>query len=240
MIPLIMGGLSLAQGVFGALGASSQAKAQAMAQEIQQRNANFQRQWQTEAQNRNQMRQFQAALERNIQVEKAANKERALAELYLDRNFNNQKSTLSKQTAQVNAQFASTMAGRGITGTSGTARALMRQNMESLGNNLVAMKTNYNNAYRDLTSQQKARLAQRADTMFPAQTTFIPQTGGIMDASSSALTTGLISAGMGAVAQGVSSYFQYGWGGGGNTGGDGSDASLSSSALAARQAERGF
>lgn len=219
MIPLIMGGLSLAQGVFGALGASSQAKAQAMAQEIQQRNANFQRQWQTEAQNRNQMRQFQAALERNIQVEKAANKEKALAELYLDRNFNNQKSTLSKQTAQVNAQFSSTMTGRGISATSGTARALMRQNMESLGNNLVAMKTNYNNAYRDLTSQQSARLAQRVDTMFPAQTTFIPQTGGIMDASSSALTTGLISAGMGAVAQGVSSYFQYGWGGGGDTGG---------------------
>lgn len=217
MIPLIMGGMALAQGVFGALGASSQAKAQAMAQEIQQRNANFKAQWQNEAQNRNQLRQFQAALERNTQIEKAANKERALAEVYLDRNFNNQQSTLSKQTAQVNAQFNAAMTSRGISGTSGTARALMRQNMEALGSNLIAMKTNYKNAYRDITSQQQARLSQRADTMFPNQTTFLPQTGGIMDASSSALTTGLISAGIGAVSTGIGAYFEYGMGGGGDT-----------------------
>ena len=37
-----MGGLALAQGVMGALGASSAANAQAQAQEIQQRNVNFQ------------------------------------------------------------------------------------------------------------------------------------------------------------------------------------------------------
>ena len=214
MIPVIMGGMALAQGIFGAFAGASKAKAEAMAQEIQQRNANFKNQWQNEAQNRNQLRQFQAALERNIQVEKAANRERAIAEVYLDRNFNNQQSTLSKQTAQANAQFNAAMANRGISGTSGTARALMRQNMEALGNNLIAMRTNYKNAYRDITSQQQARLSQRTDTMFPTQTTFLPQTGGIMDASSSALTTGLISAGIGAAATGINAYFQYGMGGG--------------------------
>lgn len=213
MIPVIMGGMALAQGIFGAFAGASKAKAEAMTQEIQQRNANFKNQWQNEAQNRNQLRQFQAALERNIQVEKAANRERAIAEVYLDRNFNNQQSTLSKQTAQANAQFNAAMANRGISGTSGTARALMRQNMEALGNNLIAMRTNYKNAYRDITSQQQARLSQRTDTMFPTQTTFLPQTGGIMDASSSALTTGLISAGMGAAATGINAYFQYGMGG---------------------------
>lgn len=210
MPAFIMGGLALAQGVFSAFGASSEAKAKAMSQEIQQRNENFRNKWQTEAQNRNQLRQYQAALERNVQVEQAANKERAIAEVYLDRNFQNQKGTLSKQTNQANAAFLTAMQGKGIAGDSGTARALFRQNMEALGNNMLAMKTTYRNAYRDIETQQAGRLAQRADTMFPSQTTFLPSTGGIVDASSSALTTGLISAGIGGVSAGINASIKYG------------------------------
>jgi|LakMenE01Jun11ns_1017448.scaffolds.fasta_scaffold9912614_2 hypothetical protein len=206
----VMGGLSLAQGVFGALGASSQAKAQAMAAEIQQRNANFQAQWQKEAQDRNTMRQFQANLERNIQIEKAANKERAMAELYLDKTFSNQKSTLSKQTAQVNAQFLAATTRRGMNPTSGTARALFRQNIESLGNNMVALKLNHRSAYQDIVTQQQARLAQRASSISPDLGVFIPAKGGIPDNSSAALTTGLIQAGLQGVATGVNTYLKYG------------------------------
>lgn len=209
---LAFGGLALAQGIFSAFGASSQAEAQYQTQLIQQRNANFQQRWQTEAQNRTQLRQFQANLERSIQIEKAANKERAIAEVYLDRNFSNQKSTLSKQTNQANAAFLAAMQGKGISGDSGTARALFRQNMEALGNNMLAMKTNYRNAYRDIESQQSARLGQRADTMFPSQITFLPSTGGIMNASSSALTTGLISAAMQGASAGLQAQYMYGQG----------------------------
>ena len=61
-VAIALGGMALASGVMGALGASSQAKSQAMAAEIQQRNANFQAQWQKQAQDRNTMRQFQANL----------------------------------------------------------------------------------------------------------------------------------------------------------------------------------
>jgi hypothetical protein len=238
-VSLTMGGLSLVQGVFSALGASKQAEAQYQAQLIQQRNENFRNKWQTEAQNRNQLRQYQAALERNVQVEQAANKERAIAEVYLDRNFQNQKGTLSKQTNLANAAFLTAMQGKGISGDSGTARALFRQNMEALGKNMLAMKTTYRNAYRDIETQQAGRLAQRADTMFPNQVTYLPSTGGIVNSASSALTTGLISAGIQGFAAGYQAELQYGGGGGGG-GGNGSDASLSASQLAARQAIRGF
>jgi hypothetical protein len=240
MVPLILGGMALAQGIMGAFAGASEAKAKAMSAEIQQRNENFRAQWQNEANNRNQMRQFQAALERNRAIELGATRERALAELYLDRSFSNQKSTLSKQTAQASAAFNSTMTGRGMGSQSGTARALMRQNMEALGANMLALKTNYKNAYRDIESQQAARLSQRADTSWPQQTTFIPNKQPIIDSSSSALTTGLISAGLGGAAAGYSAQLSYGWGGGGGGMGNGSDASLSSSALASRQAMRGF
>lgn len=205
-----MGGLALASGVMGAFGASSQAKAEAAAAEIRQRNANFQAQWQKQAQDRNTMRQFQAALEQNIQIEKGANKERALAELYLDKTFSNQKSTLSKQTSQVNAQFLAATTGRGMNPTSGTARALFRQNIESLGNNMVALKLNHRSAYQDIVNQQKARLAQRANTMAPDLGVYIPSTGGIADSSSTALTTGLIQAGLQGASTGIMAELRWG------------------------------
>lgn len=206
-----MGGLALAQGIFGAFGASSQAEANYQAQKIQQQQANFTRAMQTDAENRNRMRAFQANLERSMQIEKAATQERALAEFYLDKNFQNQKSTLSKQSNQVNAQFLSTFAGRGISGTSGTARSLLRQNMESMGANLEAMKINYKNTFRDIENQQKGRLSQRQLDVVD-QVTFIPTTGGIANNSQSALTTGLISAGLQGISAGVQTQLMYGEG----------------------------
>lgn len=244
MPAFVMGGMALASGIFGAFGAASQADAQAKQAEINQRNENFRNRWQVDIQNRNQLRQFQSALEQNIQLEREATRERALAELYLDKTFENSKSTLSKQTAKATSSFVSTMEGRNIGMRSGTARALMRQNMEALSANMLALKTNYLNSYRDIERKQQARLAQRADTMYPSMVTFIPNNAAILNSSSSALTTGLIQAGIGGASAGYGAYLQYGAGGVGGLfgggGGSGTDASLSASALASRQAMRGF
>lgn len=195
-VAIAMGGMALASGIMGAFGSSSSASAQAMAAEIQQRNQNFQNQWQKAAQDRNIMRQWQASLEKNAQIEKGANRERAMAEMYLDKGFSNQKSTLSKQTAQVNSQFISALAGRNINQTSGTARAMLRQNMEALGANMAALRQNYRTAYNDIAMQHKARLAGRTSSMAPALDVWLPNTGGIVDNSSTALATGLIQAGL--------------------------------------------
>jgi hypothetical protein len=211
----VMGGLALAQGVMGAFGASSQASAQYQAQQLAQQQANFRNQWAMAAEQRNQMRQFQANLERNALIERGANTDRAMAELYLDKNFLNAKGTLSKQTAQTNAQFLGTMQARGVGSTSGTARALMRQNMSAVTANMLALKTNYRQSYKDIENQQNQKLSQRQFS-FQEQAVFLPTTGGISDTSSSALTTGLISAGLQGISAGYSANLQYG-GGGGNS-----------------------
>lgn len=212
-VAIAMGGMALASGVMGALGASSQADAQAKAAEIQQRNANFQNQWQKATQDRNVMREFQANLERSTQIEKGAATERALAEYYLDKSFSNQKSTLSKQTSQVNAQFISSMTSRGITASSGTARAMLRQNIEALGSNMVALKLNHRSAYQDIITQQQTRLGQRGNAFAPDLGVFIPSKGGIANNSSTALTTGLIQAGLQGASVGIQAQMQYGKGG---------------------------
>ena len=212
-VAIAMGGMALASGVMGALGASSQADAAAQAAEIQQRNANFQNQWQKATQDRNVMREFQANLERSTQIEKGAATERALAEYYLDKSFSNQKSTLSKQTSQVNAQFISSMTSRGISANSGTARAMLRQNIEALGSNMVALKLNHRSAYQDIITQQQTRLGQRGNAFAPDLGVFIPSKGGIANNSSSALTTGLIQAGLQGASVGIQAQMQYGSGG---------------------------
>ena len=208
-VAIAMGGMALASGIMGAFGASSNAKSQAMAAEIQQRNQNFANQWQKEAQDRNTLRQYQATLQRNAAIERSANKERALTELSTDKSFANQSSMLSKQTAQVNAQFISAMNGNFINQNSGTARALLRQNMEALGNNMNAMKQNYRTAYNDIINQQNARLSQRASSIAPDLGLFLPNTGGIADNSSGALTTGLIQAAMQGASVGINASLQY-------------------------------
>lgn len=204
----ILGAAALGTGVMGAMGSSSAAAAQAKAQEIQQQQTNFKNQWAYEANQRNQMRAFQANLERNAMIERGANTDRAVQELYLDKNFQNQKGTLSKQTASVNAQFLGTLSSRSIGSSSGTARALLRQNMSAVEANMIALKTNYRQAYKDIENQQNQKLSQR-QFEFQEQSVFLPTTGGIVDTSASALTTGLIQAGISGVAAGTSAYMTY-------------------------------
>lgn len=204
----IMGAAALGSGIMGAMGSSSAAAAQAQSQKIAQQQANFKNEWAHAAEQRNQMRQFQANLERNALIERGANTDRALAEMYLDKNFQNAKGTLSKQTAATNAQFLGTMQARGMGSTSGTARALLRQNMSAVSANMIALKTNYRQSYKDIENQQSQKLGQRQFS-FQEQSVFLPVTGGIADSSSTALTTGLISAGIQGVAAGYSAKLQY-------------------------------
>jgi hypothetical protein len=154
------------------------------------------------------MRAYQANLERNILIEKGANTDRALQEFYLDKSFSNQKGTLSKGTNATNAQFLGILSERNIGSSSGTARALLRQNMSAVRANIIALKTNYRQAYKDIENQQNQKLGQRQFS-FQEQRAFLPTLGGIADSSSTALTTGLISAGIGGIATGIGAYMQY-------------------------------
>jgi hypothetical protein len=99
---------------------------------------------------------------------------------------------------------------------------LFRQNIESLGNNMAALKLNHRSAYQDIVTQQKARLSQRASSIAPDLGVFIPAKGGIPDNSSTALTTGLIQAGLSGASAFVGAGAKYGFpgqGGGGGVGG---------------------
>lgn len=206
---IAMGGLALASGVLGAFGQSGQAKAQAIQQQMQQDQANFQNQLKVDAENRAILRQRMNQEMTNFSIAKAAGKQMGLQQFYAKEALNNARSQLSKNTQQVNAQFLSALSSRGISPKSGTARALLRQNIEATEANAVALRLNADRQMRDIETNFQNALAQRRNDYIEAQA-FIPTTGGIVDASSSALTTGLIQAGIGTVSAGLQTNFQYG------------------------------
>jgi len=209
MPALVLGGLALAQGIFSGIMGSSQAEAQAIAQQLQAQNANFQNKWKSDAENRNMLRQLEAQERANIQIEKLATQERASNEFAAKQSYLNSRSVLSKQTQQTNDMFLSGVSSRNISSDSASVKALLRQNTQTAQNNMSMIRTNYGSAMQDIEANYKNRLAQR-NNGFVSQRAFIPQAEMSVDSSSSALMSGIASGVFGAASAGFAAQLEYG------------------------------
>lgn len=213
----IMGGLGFGQQLLGGLGAQSQAQAQAKLQQMQAENANFQRRWQVDANNRTINRQNLNKAINNKAIERTAINERALQEVYSKFGFDNSKSQFSKQTNQVNSALLSSISGRNISASSGTARALLRQNLSNASTNMANLRINRMNQLRDIETVYQNRLAQR-DFNYQELQTFLPGDTSTVSGGNTAAIIG--SAALGGLQAGISGALMYGsMAGGGGTGG---------------------
>jgi|LauGreDrversion4_2_1035121.scaffolds.fasta_scaffold213395_2 hypothetical protein len=213
----IMGGLGFGQQLLGGLGAQSQAQAQAKLQQMQAENANFQRRWQVDANNRAINRQNLNKAINNKAIERAAINERALQEVYSKFGFDNSKSQFSKQTNQVNSALLSSISGRNISASSGTARALLRQNLSNASTNMANLRINRMNQLRDIETVYQNRLAQR-DFNYQELQSFLPGDTSTVSGGNTAAIIG--SAALGGLQAGISGALMYGsMAGGGGTGG---------------------
>lgn len=206
---LIMGGLALAQGVFGGIMGGQQSKAQAMQQQLQIQQQNFQAEMRTQQENRNLFRQQVEQGKKNKEIERFATEERAFSELALREQYKNSRSDLSKQTQQTNDMFLASVSARGMSSSSATVKALLRQNTANAENNMKMMRVNLGSKMRDIENQQKNRLAQR-NLGYVSQKTFIPNQQIIADSSSSALMTGIASGVFGGLSAGLAADAEYG------------------------------
>jgi hypothetical protein len=203
----IFGGLSLAQGIMGGLSANSQAQAQAMQNELVARNANFQRQWQIEASNRNIDKRNLARAIGNKKLEQTALNEKAIAEIYSKLGYDNAKSQYSKQTNQINSALLSSISGRNISMTSGTARALLRQNLQNATVNMANLRVSQMNKIRDIETSYQNRLAQR-DFNFEEHNIFLP--GDTSNISGGSMVNIIGGAALGGISAGLSGALMYG------------------------------
>lgn len=212
MLGGIMGGLQLGQSLLGGFGAQSQAQAQAMQQQLIAQNANFQRQWQVQANNRNIEKANLAKAINNKAIERQALGERAIQEVYTELGYDNAKGQFSKQTNQVNSALLSSVSGRNISSSSGTARALLRQNLENATVNMANLRINRMNQMRDIQTSYQNKLAQR-DFNYQEFQTYLPGYDGMVSSNN----TGNIIAGgvLGGVQAGITGALLFGRGSGG-------------------------
>lgn len=207
-VGLTFGGLSLMQGIFGGLAANSQAQAQAIVARMQAENANFQRQMQVMANNRQINRNNLARAINNKKIERAALNDRAIQEVYTELGYNNSRSQFSKQTSQVNGALISSVAGRNISQNSGTARALLRQNLENASANMANLSISNTAKMKDINTVYQNRLAQR-DFNYEDFQMYIP---GSTAQASTPLGPAMISAGLSGLSAGISGSLAYGGG----------------------------
>lgn len=211
----IMGGLALGQGIMGGLGAQSQANAQATLQRMQAENANFQRKWQIDAANRNIDKQNIARALNNKKIEQAALSERGIAEVYQKLGYDNSKSQFSKQTNQVNSALLSSISGRNISASSGTARALLRQNLQNATTNMANLRVSNMNKMRDIDTMYQNRLAQR-DFNYQEFNIFMPGDTSTVSGGNMGMIIG--SAALSGLSAGVTGALMFGKGSGGGGG----------------------
>jgi len=157
----ILGGLQFGSSMLAGISQTQQYNAQATLQQMQAQNANFQRQWQINANNRAISRQNLNRSINNKLLEGKAVKEKALQEVYSKLGYDNSKSQFSKQTNQINSALLSSVSGRNISSSSGTAKALLRQNLLNAKENMINLRVNYANKMRDIDTAYDNMLAQR-------------------------------------------------------------------------------
>ena len=156
-----MAALGMASSFMGSMGANQQAAAAAMQQQMAKENAEFQRQWTVDANNRNILKNNLAKAISNRQLETLAITDRGIAEVYGKMGFDNAKSQYSKQTSQINSALLSSVSSRGMSSSSGTARALLRQNMSNAHTNMLNLRITQTNKNRDIVTAYNNTLAKR-------------------------------------------------------------------------------
>jgi hypothetical protein len=211
----ILGGMALGSSLLGGLGARSQAQAQAMQQQLVAQNANFQRQWQVNANNRNIEKANLTKAINNKKIEQVAITDRAIQEVYTKLGYDNAKGQFSKQTNQVNSALLSSVSGRNISSSSGTARALLRQNLQNATANMANLRINKMNKMRDIETTYQNRLAQR-DFNYSEFQTFMPGYAGMVEQGS--IGNVLAVAGLNGLQAGITGALLYGQGSGGGGG----------------------
>ena len=237
----VMCGMSMLSGVLGGMGANQQAAAQAKQAQMAKENAEFQRRWSVDANNRNILKNNLAKAIANKQIETLAISQRAIAEVYGKMGFDNAKSQYSKQTSQVNSALLSSVSSRGMSSSSGTARALLRQNIANSQTNMANLRITQMNKNRDIETSYQNTLNKRDFNYTQLQTFLAGDTTVANTGTSMGMILGMSA--LGGLQAGIGAGLSYGTGGGSNGGsssGGGSDSSLSPSALSARQDVRGF
>lgn len=183
--------LSVGMSLFGIAGENQKAAAIAKQAQMARENANFQRQWAIDANNRNILKNNFAKAVANRQIESLAISQRSIGEVYGKMGYDNAKSQYSKQTSQINSALLSSVSSRGMSASSGTARALLRQNIANSQTNMANLKITQMNNNRDITTAYQNTLNKRDFNYTELQTFLGGDTSTVNTGTSAGMAAGM-------------------------------------------------
>jgi len=181
------------QGMQALMGAK-QAGSQAAAQKLQFEEAEFQRRWQNQIENRNIAKQNALRWFQNKEIAQVANKRRAEEEFYIRYNWDNQTGAFGRKHRATQDEIYSRLHGKNINPKSGTARALLRQHNQTSKDMMTSMRISVANQLIGTVRRQDQALAQR-DFGYNEHVPFLPSDYQGPDPSSAfqaSLVSGLI------------------------------------------------
>ena len=207
---LALGGIGLAGGVFSGIMGSQQASADRAAQIAQIQYQNMMRGMEVDRKNIQRLEKWGAKFKQAKLQAVAAGARAGQKKFYLRETLSKQANQVGNQTSKINAAVLSKSSGKGLSASSGTVRAIMRQNAKYAAESNSAMITNFKkqmvNVDKELAgSISSAQFLQPGlDTFYAASTDFIP------DHSGSILANSIVSGTVSGVSAGISAEFAQG------------------------------
>lgn len=189
----VLGAASLAQGVLGAFSASAEASRKQEAF----RREEFLRMQNASRQQYNTIQANVAKSRQNRRLGLAAAEQYGKNEVLLQNIYDQQTQEAMRNYSAFRATTESALTGKNIDPTSGTGKAIKRQNMKSMYKNLKAIKFNEMKAF-DRNAEEYANQLARMDFSQQQPDVYHP---GVYSGPTpgAALTSGLINAGLGGI-----------------------------------------
>ena len=197
-----LGAVGLAGGIFSGIMGSQQASAEREAQIATMRYQNMMRQIETDNKNIQAMEKYGAQLKQSKLSAIASGARAGQKKFFAKEALRNQVSKLGNQTFKLNEAVISRVSGKGIGLSSGTAKAIMNQNLRKSSEANSALMTNFK---RQMTviDQELVGSISAAQFLEPAQANFKATPINIPDHSGSIMASSIVSGAVGGITAGA-------------------------------------
>jgi hypothetical protein len=205
-----LGAIGLAGGVFSGIMGSRQASADRQAKIAQMHYQNMIRGMETDFQNIQILEKWGSQLKQAKLGAVAAGARAGQKKFYAREALSNQFSQVGNQTAALNAAVISKSTGKGLDTSSGTVKAIMRQNAQKASESNSAIISNFKKEMKNIDTELAGSISS-AQFLQPALSTFYASNTNIPDNSGAILASSIVSGTLGGISSGISAnYQQYG------------------------------
>ena len=206
---IALGAIGLAGGVFSGIMGANQAKADRQAQIAQLKYQNMVRGMETDLKNIQVLEKWGAQFKQAKLQAVAAGARAGQKKFYLRESLSNKFNQVGNQTSALNAAVISKASGKGLDTSSGTVKAIMRQNAKKSSESNAAIISNFKKEMKNIDTELAGSISA-AQFLQPGLSTFYAANTNIPDHSGSILANSIVSGTLGGIASGASAEFALG------------------------------